>query len=127
MVHGLTIEQTVPLLIVTDLAVSQKFYCDGLGFEIRERWESDGKLAWCWLTNGGASLMLQQRCEADPPAGDCGRGVTFYFVCNDANQMHERLTSAGIAASEPAVAFYGMNQTFVRDPDRYELCFENRC
>ena len=55
-----------------------------------------------------------------------GKGVTFYFLCEDAEAMYREVTGRGLEATPPAVAFYGMNQTFVSDPDGYQLCFENR-
>jgi hypothetical protein len=39
--------------------------------------------------------------------------------------MHEELTARGLALAPPTVAYYGMKQLFVVDPDGYELCFEN--
>lgn len=120
------IRQTVPLLLVSDLGATLRFYQDGLGFDVADTWEPEGKLAWCWLTQGGAALMLQQTCEEDPPISECGQGVTLYFLCDDANEVFRRITAAGVQATEPADAFYGMNQTFVTDPDGYSLCFENR-
>ena len=119
------VSQTVPLLSVSDIAESCSFYCDGLGFEMTREWRTDGELAWCWLEQGGASLMLEQACSDDPVTPTCGAGVTFYFICEDAAALHERITQRGIRATDPTVAFYGMNQTFVSDPDGYKLCFEN--
>ena len=52
-------------------------------------------------------------------------GVTFYFVCENANAVHGEITARGIQATPPHVAFYDMNQTFIIDPDGYELCFES--
>lgn len=123
--NGMKVQQTVPLLFVSDIINSRKFYGDGLGFEITERWEPDGQLAWCWLKHGGAALMLQQAGEDDPPAGTRGKGVTFYFICEDAEAVYREISERGIKAGKPTVAFYGMKQTFVTDPDGYELCFEN--
>ena len=122
----MTVHQTVPLLFVSDLEESRIFYCDRLGFEISDKWELEGKLAWCWLKLGGAALMLQQACESDPPSSETGKGVTFYFLCKDADTVYREITQRGVEATKPAVAFYGMKQTFVADPDGYLLCFENR-
>lgn len=124
--HRFTVQQTVPLLLVSDIAQSCVFYCDGLGFEVIDKWEPDGKLAWCWLKQGGAALMLQQACDDDPAVTARGQGVAFYFICEDADAVHHAITLRGIKATDPTVAFYGMKQTFVIDPDGYELCFENR-
>lgn len=119
------VQETVPLLYVTDIEQSCRFYCDGLGFEMAAQWQPDGKLAWCRLQLGGAALMLQQDSEEDPPPDTRGKGVTFYFICADADAVYREITARGINATTPRVEFYGMNQTFVTDPDGYELCFEN--
>ena len=64
----LKLKQTVPLLFVTDIDQSVKFYCEGIGFSIKSKWEPKGELADCWLEQGGASLMLQKATDEDPPA-----------------------------------------------------------
>ena len=115
------VQQTTPLLFVTDIIKSLEFYCDGLGFDMTQKWEPDGQLAWCWLQHGGAALMLQKACKEDPPPGTRGKGVTFYFICEDAEVVYRELTERGVRATAPTVAFYGMKQTFVTDPDGYEV------
>ena len=119
------VHQTTPLLLVRDILESRKFYCKGLGFNVTQKWDPDGQLNWCWLQHGDAGLMLQQASEEDPPAGTRGKGVTFYFICDDADIVYRQITDRGIKATRPTVAFYGMNQTFMTDPDGYKLCFEN--
>ena len=54
-----------------------------------------------------------------------GRGVCFYFVCDDADAMHAELSSRGLNLERPTVAYYGMTQLFVPEPDGYEVCFES--
>jgi len=118
------VQETVPLL-VADINESRKFYCDGLGFLMAQKWDQEGQLAWCRLQHGGAALMLQQSGDDGPPAETRGSGVCFYFICADADVVYREITERGIVASKPVVAFYGMNQTYITDPDGYELCFEN--
>ncbi len=57
---GANLKQVVPFLGVTDMERSVRFYIDGLGFAMKHQWVPEGKLRWCWLTRGGASLMLQE-------------------------------------------------------------------
>ena len=52
--------QVVPFLGVTDMGRSLRFYLDGLGFTLNNKWEPEGRVRWCWITRGGASLMLQE-------------------------------------------------------------------
>jgi len=119
-------QQTVPLLLVADINRSRDFYCDGLGFEITKKWEPEGHLTWCWLQHGGAGLMLQRAGADHASGGTRGKGVTFYFICEDAEAIYLEISARGMKASKPTVAFYGMKQTFISDPDGYELCFENQ-
>ncbi len=120
------IHELVPLLFVEDIARSTAFYQERLGFAMTQQWEPGGKLAWCRLARDGAAVMLQQAIpEEDGPADGRGRGVTFYFQCDDADAMHADLTRRGLTAAPPQAAYYGMNQVFVKDPDGYELCFQS--
>ena len=121
-----TIQELVPLLFVDDIGRSAAFYRDRLGFEMTSSWEPGGKLAWCRLERGGAAVMLQQAIpEEDGPAEGRGRGVGFFFRCDDAGAMHADFASRGLTVAPPQAAFYGMNQVFVKDPDGYELCFQS--
>jgi glyoxylase I family protein len=119
------INSLVPLLFVDDIRRSVAFYRDLLGFELSGTWEPDGELSWCRLRRGGSAIMLQQACDEDGPAKGRGRGVGFFFHCDDADAMHDELSSRGLKLDPPCIAFYGMNQVFVTDPDGYELCFQN--
>jgi uncharacterized glyoxalase superfamily protein PhnB len=121
-----TIRELVPLFFVESIESSVEFYRDRLGFEVALTWEPEGKLGWCRLERDGSAVMLQQVCEEDGPAEDRGRGIGFYFICDDADAIHAELTERGLNLAQPHVAFYGMKQVFVTDPDGYRLCFESQ-
>lgn len=120
-----TVQDLVPLLFVEDIERSLAFYRDQLGFHMTEKWEPDGKIAWCRLVRDGTALMLQQSCEEDGPAAGRGRGVGFFFLCDDADAIHIELCANRLLLDPPTVAFYGMKQLFFKDPDGYELCFQS--
>lgn len=115
----------VPLLYVEDMVRSLAFYRDTLGFSLAQTWEPEGSVAWCRLERGEAAVMLQQTCDEDGPAEGRGRGIAFYFHCEDADAEHARLSAAGLRLTPPATAFYGMRQLYLRDPDGYQLCFQH--
>ena len=119
------VQTLVPLLVVEDIARSVEFYCEKLAFTMTANWEPEGKLQWCRLERDGAALMLQQACDEDGVPPGCGRGVHFYFTCLDANAEYSRLADCGVSLNPPNLAFYGMNQLYLKDPDGYELCFQN--
>ena len=118
------IRELVPLLFVQDIGRSVAFYHQ-LGFVLAGSWEPDGKLAWCRIERAGSAIMLQQAENEDGPAHGRGRGVGFFFVCDDVDAIYAEFISAGMTLDEPQVAFYGMKQIFLKDPDGYELCFES--
>lgn len=115
----MNVRQVVPFLRVTDMERSLRFYLDGLGFTMKLRWIDGGKLRWCWLDLGGASLMLQ---EGAGTTG--GEGATLCFICEDALALYRELTARGIACTEPEVG-NGMWFTDLTDPDGYRLEFES--
>ncbi|WP_417390138.1 VOC family protein [Gimesia sp.] len=122
-----TIQELVPLLFVEDIDVSVVFYTDKLGFEISMKWEPEEKLMWCRLERGSASLMLQSACpDEDGVREERIKGVGFFFLCSDAQIMFEEFSAKGLNLEPPQIAFYGMNQLFLKDPDGYELCFQNQ-
>jgi lactoylglutathione lyase len=50
------VKQAVPFFAVSKIETSIRYYTDGLGFEITNKWIDEGKLRWCWLQRGGAGL-----------------------------------------------------------------------
>lgn len=117
----MNVRQVVPFLWVTDMHRSLQFYREGLGFEMKLQWVDEGKLRWCWLDLGGASLMLQ---ELRKPEAPLGKGVSLCFVCEDAIALYREFTSRGISCTEPEVG-NGMWVTGLNDPDGYRLEFES--
>ena len=68
------VQQAVPSFGVASMEASLRFYVEGLGFEMKQRWIDEGKLRWCWLERGGAALMLQ---EFRPEWVPTGEGANF--------------------------------------------------
>ena len=120
------VRQVVPFLRVSEMERSVRFYIDGLGFTMKHQWVVEGKLRWCWLTRGGASLMLQEFLKEGPsaPQGKLGEGVSLCFQCEDALALYREFRSRGIEAAEPFVG-NSMWVTVLNDPDGYKLDFES--
>lgn len=122
------VKQVVPFFRVSDMDRSLRFYLDGLGFALKNKWVVNEKLCWCWLELGGAALMLQTFAKnghhVRPPSGKLGEGVSLEFQCLDAVALYREFISRGIAASEPQVG-NSMWVTSLCDPDGYHLGFES--
>ena len=120
--------QVVPFLGVTDMERSLRFYFDGLGFTIMNKWEPEGRIRWCWLRRGGASIMLQEFVKeghgGQRPEGVLGQGVNLCFQCEDAIALYRELRSRDLEAREPFVG-NSMWVTGLSDPDGYKLDFES--
>lgn len=117
----MNVKEVVPFLSIFSMERSIRFYIDGLGFEMRNKWEPGGKLRWCWLTLGGASLMLQEFTNGPPPVPG---GINLTFTCEDAIALYREYQSRGLNPSEPQVG-NGLWVTHVADPDGYKLFFES--
>ncbi len=116
------VEQLWPLFVVRDISASLAFYRDVLGFTLLGTAESNGSTYWCRLQRGGACLMLQQLSSDSEfvPSRDA-----FYFICDDADLMYAELRGRGLELESPSVAFYGMKQVTVPEPDGREIVFES--
>jgi len=119
------VRQVWPLLTVQDVERSVEFYRNRLGFTVVGRAASGNKLFWCRVERGGASIMLQQSQDEDGAAAGRGRGVSLYFLCDDADSLHAELSARGLQLKLPSLAPYGMRQLFVPEPDGYSICFES--
>ena len=120
------VRAAVPLLYSADIDRSLGFYCDGLGFTLRERWDPNGELAWCLLAMEGAQLMLQRAEPEDLAALGAGHSdVALFFLCRDVDALRERFLARGVDAPPPTVAFYEMRQLTVKDPDGRAIVFEH--
>ncbi len=120
------VHAALPLLYAGDIERSRAFYCDQLGFSMHNRWDPDGKLAWCLLGVEGARLMLQQAQPEDLAGLQAGNSdMALFFLCEDVDALHDRFRKHGVDVQPPTVAFYGMRQLAVRDPDGRSICFEH--
>ncbi|HEX7678875.1 MAG TPA: VOC family protein [Thermoanaerobaculia bacterium] len=124
----MNVKEVVPFLRVTSMERSLRYYIDGLGFTMKHKWVPDGEIRWCWLTLGGASMMLQEfpteGHDSWRPTGKVGEGVSLTFMCEDAVTIYREVRSRGIEASEPQVLNH-LWVTTLSDPDGYRIEFES--
>ncbi len=122
------VRQAVPFFAVASMEQSLRFYMDGLGFTMKNRWIEEGKLRWCWLEIGTAALMLQEYKreghDSWQPEGKVGVGVTVYFQCRDALTIYREARARGL---QPRTPFVGnaMWVVMFTDPDGYKISFES--
>ncbi len=131
---AIEIKGLAPLLQVFDMPASVRFYRDVLGFEVVSNSRPDAQgddFGWCLLRMQGAELMLNTAYEAEhrPPAPDSARvaahdDTALYFGCPDVDGAYNHLREKGLDVKPPKVAWYGMKQLYLHDPDGYNICFQ---
>src|ERR687883_577766 len=98
------VNQAVPFFGVSDMEKSLRYYIDGLGLVLKNKWTPDGRIRWCWLEIGEAALMLQEYwARTNLPKEKLGVGVSICFTCRDALAIYRELRSRGVEAKRPFV------------------------
>jgi len=123
-----------PLLQVFDMPTSVRFYRDILEFELVSHapLRAPDEFGWCLLRRSdGAELMLNtaydycERPDSPDPARIAAHGDTcIYFGCPDVDAAYQHLIDKGLTVNPPNVAWYGMKQLYLTDPDGFGLCFQ---
>ncbi len=121
------VTQAVPFFGVTDIEVSLRFYVDGLGFEMKQRWIPEGqtKIRWCWVQRGGGALMLQEYLPERRPRETLGTGTSICFMCEDALALYREFKSRGVEMRQRPFVGNGLWVVSVADPDGYRIDFES--
>jgi lactoylglutathione lyase len=132
-VASVNVKQAVPFFGVINMESSLRFYVDGLGFKIKNRWipdhdgdyPADGKIRWCWLELGDAAIMLQEFLPERRPKETLGTGASVVFMCEDALALYREFRSRGVQTrNRPSVG----NRLWVvpvTDPDGYRMEFSS--
>src|SRR5262245_25783152 len=123
------VKQAVPFFGVTDIDASLRFYVDGLGFRLANKWTPEGdRIRWCWLELDEVAIMLQEYSKdgehGGAPEGKLGQGVSVCFMCADAIAIYHSAKARGLTPQTPYVG-NGLWVTSFRDPDGYHVDFES--
>jgi glyoxylase I family protein len=132
---SIEVQGVAPLVQVFDMPRSLRFYRDVLGFTVTGK--SDPKsddpddVNWVMMQLCDACVMLNTAYDPDdvPEAPDAGRwtghqDTCLYFGCPDVDAAYQHLLSKGFKADPPKVAWYGMKQLYINDPDGFGICFQ---
>ncbi len=124
------VKQAVPSFGVTNMEASLRFYVDGLGFKMTQRWipkerNPDGRIRWCWLQLGEAAIMLQEYLPEYRPKETLGTGTSVCFMCEDALALYREFKSRGIQTRQRPFVGNRLWVVPVTDPDGYRIDFES--
>jgi catechol 2,3-dioxygenase-like lactoylglutathione lyase family enzyme len=113
-----------PMLAVTDLPRTVRFYVEKLGFQCCGLFGNPP--VWADLERDGVGMMFNtppRECvERDVPLKSKDYQV-FYFNSDNLVALHQEFKSRGVEVSDLRVTVYRMKEFEVRDPDGYWLWF----
>jgi len=123
----LRVRTMTPLLTVNNIADSLRFYTEGLGFVVKERWEQDGKLGGVTLEAGRCQLMLNQDDFAK--GRDRVKGVghrVWLSTVQKVDDLAARAKAAGIRLDHDVEDQpWGARAFALTDPDGFKLTVSN--
>ena len=107
-------------LTVDDLTRSTSFFT-GLGYEVEDRWEHDGKLLGVMLKAGNTRLGLSQDDGKKGTDRVKGVGMRLYIEADDnIDEVAARAKAAGVAlVSEPQDTEWGSRAFDVKEPSGF--------
>jgi uncharacterized glyoxalase superfamily protein PhnB len=109
-------------LTADDVEKSMKFYVDGLGFHVKQRWESEGKLQGAELVAGSCMLGISQDDWAKGRNRAKGVGLSIYAESTQGvDKLAERLRARGVDFEGPTTTDWGWRQVSARDPDGFRI------
>lgn len=120
-------QSLMPSLTVSDVKRSMKLYTDGLGFEITDKYEADGKVQGVMLEAGEAKLGLSQDDFAKGRDRVKGVGLRLHLETNqDLGVLARQAKTAGwTLEGDPAPLPWGPMGFTVTDPDGFKLTISN--
>lgn len=117
--HG---KGVMPSLTVNNLQQSLDFF-GGLGFEVEDKWEQDGKMLGAMLKAGDARLGLSQDDGKKGLNRQKGVGMRIYIeAADDIDQVAARAKASGIPLTkEPHDTEWGTRAFEVTEPSGFLL------
>lgn len=119
----LRLQLITPSVTVDDLQTSMAFYCDVLGFTVKERWEHEGELRGVALVAGTAHFMLGQDDWAKGKDRTKGDALRFWFTSSrPADEVAAEIKArGGTLESEPEDLPWGGRAFTMVDPDGFNI------
>jgi catechol 2,3-dioxygenase-like lactoylglutathione lyase family enzyme len=111
-------------ITANDAAASIKWYCDVLGFSLKERWENEGTFLGGSVVNGGVTFNIGQDDWKLGRDRKKGQGVRFFMTtADDIDAYAKGITSQGQTLEHEPKDEWGFRAFSVADPDGYKLTF----
>jgi len=113
-----------PMLAVTDLQRTIRFYAEKLGFKLGDTFGDPP--VWCSLSRDNCEMMFNappRECVINDVPRSAKDYQIYYINPSDVVALHSEFKAKGVAVTNLRVAIYGMKEFEVRDPDDHWLWF----
>lgn len=109
-------------LTADDIERSLKFWVDGVGFHVKQRWEENGKLLGVELIAGACTIGISQDDWSKGRDRTKGVGMSVYAeTTQSVDALAARLRSREIDFKGPETTPWGQRQVVLTDPDGFRL------
>ena len=120
-----------PNLVVRDIARSTRFYCDVLGFTVKQTVPDAAPFVFVWLERGDVTVFLNDPAAVakDVPSmatPTFGGTATLFVTIDGVDALHAQVSPPVPLAMPLTTQFYGMREFAVYDPDGHLITFAER-
>ena len=113
-----------PGFTANDAAASIKWYCDVLGFTVKERWEHDGEFRGAQIASGAVTINVGQDDWKLGRDRVKGQGTRIYILTGPGiDQYAEAIKARGGRLDHEPQDGWGMRAFSISDPDGFKLTF----
>jgi uncharacterized glyoxalase superfamily protein PhnB len=124
---GSALLSVAPGFTSNDAAASIKWYCDVLGFAVKERWEHDGEFHGAQIVSGAVTINIGQDDWKLGRDRLKGQGTRQYIMTgSDIDQYASAIKARGGRLDHEPQDGWGMRTFSITDPDGFKLTFMTR-
>ena len=121
---GFELMSVAPGFTANDAAASVRWYCDVLGFALKERWEHEGQFRGAQLVSGAVVLNIGQDDWKLGRDRVKGQGTRMYVMTGPGiDQYAEAIKARGGRLDHEPQDGWGMRAFSITDPDGFKLTF----
>ena len=118
-----------PLIYVSDIKSSIKFYTEMLNFKVVEYYPDDRKPRWVAIQIGNQRFAIGDTFKninhKYHPNGINGSGVHFYIIVDNIEEVYQKLKSRVYIIDKLEKKPWGNTEFAIKDPDGYLISFSD--
>ncbi|MFX1391575.1 MAG: VOC family protein [Promethearchaeota archaeon] len=118
-----------PMIYVSDIEASIKFYTEILNFKVVEYYPDDKNPRWVAIQIGDQRFAMGDTFKninhKYHPNGINGSGVHFYIIVDNIEEVYQKLKSSVSIIDELEKKPWGNTEFAIKDPDGYLISFSD--